>query len=110
MLSTKIISYPSIDNINEINGYVKIDDFTNIRILKPNNYYWKEKKIDKYCSLLFNYYNKNKDKRINNRCKNYNKKASPAGLEPALPKGNGLAGHRVNHSAKVTTIVLQIWF
>ncbi|KAL6600168.1 hypothetical protein U3516DRAFT_761980 [Neocallimastix sp. 'constans'] len=25
------------------------------------------------------------------------------GLEPALPKGNGLAGHRVNHSAKVTT-------
>ena len=32
--------------------------------------------------------------------------SSPAGLEPALPKGNGLAGHRVNHSAKVTTIVL----
>ncbi|KAL6590699.1 hypothetical protein U3516DRAFT_770222 [Neocallimastix sp. 'constans'] len=28
--------------------------------------------------------------------------SSPAGLEPALPKGNGLAGHRVNHSAKVT--------
>ncbi|OLY83661.1 hypothetical protein AYI68_g2197 [Smittium mucronatum] len=23
-------------------------------------------------------------------------------FEPALPKGNGLAGHRVNHSAKVT--------
>ena len=34
-----------------------------------------------------------------------NKKASPAGLEPALPKGNGLAGHRVNHSAKVTILM-----
>ena len=31
--------------------------------------------------------------------------SSPAGLEPALPKGNGLAGHRVNHSAKVTTMI-----
>ena len=31
-------------------------------------------------------------------------KTSPAGLEPALPKGNGLAGHRVNHSAKVTLL------
>ena len=29
-------------------------------------------------------------------------RSSPAGLEPALQKGNGLAGHRVNHSAKVT--------
>ena len=29
-------------------------------------------------------------------------RSSPAGLEPALPEGNGLAGHRVNHSAKVT--------
>ncbi|ORX65999.1 hypothetical protein BCR32DRAFT_286387 [Anaeromyces robustus] len=34
--------------------------------------------------------------------KSYIKRTSPAGLEPALPKGNGLAGHRVNHSAKVT--------
>ena len=32
----------------------------------------------------------------------HKKKASPAELAPALPKGNGLAGHRVNHSAKVT--------
>ncbi|ORX78629.1 hypothetical protein BCR32DRAFT_282088 [Anaeromyces robustus] len=33
--------------------------------------------------------------------------SSPAGLEPALPKGNGLAGHRVNHSAKVTNVDLS---
>ena len=33
----------------------------------------------------------------------WEKYSSPAGLEPALPKGNGLAGHRVNHSAKVTS-------
>ncbi|RKO92213.1 hypothetical protein BDK51DRAFT_40933 [Blyttiomyces helicus] len=30
------------------------------------------------------------------------RRTSPAGFEPALPEGNGLAGHRVNHSAKAT--------
>ena len=33
---------------------------------------------------------------------NYKGLTSPAGFEPALPKGNGLAGRRVNHSAIVT--------
>lgn len=32
---------------------------------------------------------------------------SPAGFEPALPEGNGLAGHRVNHSAKATIPLLD---
>ncbi|KAG4097723.1 hypothetical protein H8356DRAFT_1425171 [Neocallimastix lanati (nom. inval.)] len=36
----------------------------------------------------------------NSKVKKHIKNSSPAGLEPALPKGNGLAGHRVNHSAK----------
>ena len=36
----------------------------------------------------------------------WEKYSSPAGLEPALPKGNRLAGHHVNHSAKVTIVAM----
>ena len=31
------------------------------------------------------------------------KKATPAGFEPARAEPNGLAGHRLNHSAKVSS-------
>ena len=44
----------------------------------------------------------------NSKVKKHIKNSSPAGLEPALPKGNGLAGHRVNHSAKVTLTIFMI--
>ena len=35
-------------------------------------------------------------------------KTSPAGFEPARPKDNALAGHRVNHSAKVTAPIFVL--
>ncbi|OAD68582.1 hypothetical protein PHYBLDRAFT_150177 [Phycomyces blakesleeanus NRRL 1555(-)] len=34
-------------------------------------------------------------------------KTSPAGFEPARPKDNALAGHRVNHSAKATHMTIM---
>lgn len=43
----------------------------------------------------------NRSKRRKNKGKN---NASAAGFEPALPEGNGLAGRRVNHSAKPIVI------
>ena len=36
-----------------------------------------------------------------------NKKTTTAGFEPTLPKGNCLAGNRLNHSATLSSTILS---